>query len=106
MGDATSVMSWNALILTNPGAHAHAYASRVSDDHWSLGEVVVRREWLHGHPWVGFATYVVEDSDDLLAVYLAEGSQLAFPDWPFDQWVHPWFTAGHRAWHGDGKLML
>ena len=73
---------------------------------WSFGDVVVRREWLHGHVWAGFATYVVEDTDDLLAVYLAEGSELAFPDWPFDQWVHPWYVAGHRSWHGHGKLML
>ena len=73
---------------------------------WAPGDVVVRREVLHGHPWVGFATHVVEDSDDLLAVYLAPGSDLVFPDWPFDRWVHPWRTAGHRAWHGHGKLML
>lgn len=78
----------------------------MSEAPWTFGDVVVRREWLHGQLWVGFATYVVEDSDDLMAVYLAEGSELAFPDWPFDQWVHPWFEAGHRAWHGHGKLML
>lgn len=73
---------------------------------WSFGETVVRREFLHGHPWIGFSTYVVEDTDELLAVYLAEGSRLAFPDWPFDRWVHPWQTAGHRSWNGHGKLML
>lgn len=67
---------------------------------------MARREWLHGQLWLGFATYVVEDNDDLLAVYLPEGSELAFPDWPFDQWVHPWLEAGHRAWRGHGKLML
>ncbi len=73
---------------------------------WDVGDVVVRRELLHGHPWVGFATRVVEDSADLLAVYLAPGSTLAFPAWPFDRWEHPWLTAGHREWHGHGKLML
>ena len=66
----------------------------------------MRREVLHGHLWIGFSTYVVEDSDDLLAVYLAEGSTLAFPEWPFPQWQHPWQTAGHHTWHGHGKLML
>ncbi len=73
---------------------------------WQFGDQVVRREFLHGHPWIGFATYVVQDTPDLLAVYLAPGSALAFPDWPFDRWVHPWQTAGHRVWQGHGKLML
>ena len=35
---------------------------------WEYGDLVVRREVLKGHPWVGFPTYVVEDSEDLLAV--------------------------------------
>ncbi|MGZ4438554.1 MAG: DUF402 domain-containing protein [Nocardioides sp.] len=74
--------------------------------HWAPGDVVVRREVLHGAPWVGFATYVVQDSDDLLAVFLASGSALVFPQWPFDRWAHPWLAAGHTSWHGHGKLML
>ena len=73
---------------------------------WAFGDVVVRREVLHGAPWCGFGTYVVQDSEDLLAVFLASGSDLAFADWPFDRWVHPWLTAGHTSWHGHGKLML
>ena len=73
---------------------------------WTLGECVVRREFLHGHAWIGFTTYVVCDQPDLLAVYLPSGSELAFPDWPFDQWEHPWRTAGHTHWSGHGKLML
>ena len=35
---------------------------------WPVGDVVVRRELLHGHVWCGFATYVVQDTDDLLAL--------------------------------------
>lgn len=73
---------------------------------WSAGDQVVRREFLHGHPWIGFTTYVVCDEPNLLAVYLPTGSELSFPDWPFDEWVHPWFTAGHTHWGGHGKLML
>ncbi len=73
---------------------------------WSHGDQVVRREFLHGHPWIGFTTYVVYDQPDLLAVYLPTGSELAFPDWPFDQWEHPWRVAGHTHWSGHGKLML
>lgn len=75
-------------------------------DYWQPGDVVVRREILHGHPWVGYATYVVEDSFDLLAVYLPSGSELGFPEWPFDRWRHPWQTAGHTHWSGHGKLVL
>lgn len=75
-------------------------------DRWDVGDVVVRREVLHGHAWVGFATYVVADEPDLLALYIAPGSELAFATWPFDRWEHPWRTAGHRRWHGHGKLML
>ncbi len=63
----------------------------------SVGETLVRREVLHGHLWIGFSTYLVEDTDDLLAVYLAEGSTLAFPEWPFAQWQHPWRTADGSA---------
>lgn len=72
----------------------------------SFGETLVRREVLHGHLWIGFCTYVVEDTADLLAVYLTEGSTLAYPRWPFAQWQHPWRTAGHQTWRGHGKLML
>lgn len=70
------------------------------------GDVLVRREILKGHVWCGFPVYVVEDREDLLAAYLAPGSPLAFPAWPFDRWEHPWQTAGHTSWSGHGKLML
>ena len=74
--------------------------------HWDVGTPVVRREVLHGHPWVAFNTRVVRDDADLLAVYLAPGSELAFADWPFDRWEHPWQTQGFSVWRGHGKLML
>ena len=78
----------------------------MSGPRWDVGTPVVRREVLHGHPWVAFTTQVVRDDDDLLAVYLAPGSELAFADWPFDRWEHPWQTRGFSAWRGHGKLML
>ena len=78
----------------------------MSSPRWDVGTPVVRREVLHGHPWVAFTTRVVRDDDDLLAVYLAPGSELAFADWPFDRWEHPWQTRGFSAWRGHGKLML
>jgi len=52
----------------------------MSSKHWVFGDRVVRREFLHGQPWLGFTTYVVCDQTDLLAVYLAPGSELAFPN--------------------------
>lgn len=73
---------------------------------WARGDRVLRREILHGRPWVAFPTYVVVDDPDLLAVYLVSGSELAFADWPFEQWQHPWKVAGHTRWSGWGKLML
>lgn len=48
----------------------------------------------------------MRDEPDLLAVYLAAGSELASADWPFEHWRHPWQTAGHQRWSGHGKLML
>ena len=78
----------------------------MSTRHWAVGTPVVRLEVLHGHPWVAFTTRVVRDDDDLLAVYLAPGSELAFAAWPFDRWQHPWQTQGFSAWRGHGKLML
>ena len=78
----------------------------MSGPRWDVGTPVVRREVLHGHPWVAFTTRVVRDDADLLAVYLAPGSELAFADWPFDRWEHPWRTQGFSAWRGHGKLML
>jgi hypothetical protein len=73
---------------------------------WSFGDVAVRSETLKGAPWIAFPTYVVRDEPRLLVTYLAPGSTLAFPDWPFDRWEHPWLTAGHRTWSGHGKLMM
>ena len=51
-------------------------------------------------------TRVVQDTEEVLAVYLSSRSQLGFADWPFDRWEHPWRTAGHTRWSGHGKLML
>lgn len=73
---------------------------------WQPGEIVVRREVLHGEPWLDMPVHVVEDSPELLAVYMAEGSELLFPTVPADFFEHPWKTRGHTVWNGHGKLML
>lgn len=59
---------------------------------------------MHGRPWLGQPVIVVEDSDELLALFVTGGSELAFPegDWPGG--VHPW--SGRERWTGHGVLQL
>ncbi|MGC5019560.1 hypothetical protein [Micromonospora sp. DT47] len=71
------------------------------------GDVVVRREILRGEVWFGCPTVCVEDSADLLALYLPPGAEFGFPEHgTFPCGRHPWQTAEHTAWSGHGKLML
>jgi hypothetical protein len=67
---------------------------------WRRGDVVVRRELLRGEPWCAFPTYVVADTDDLLATYVPTGAEIALAD------AHPWQQRGVRRWQGHGKLLL
>lgn len=71
---------------------------------WQPGDQIVRRELCLGRPWLGQAAFVVEDSGELLALYVAEGSELAYPegDWPGGR--HPW--EGKSRWRGHGVLQL
>ena len=71
---------------------------------WEPGDQIVRRELCLGRPWLGQAAVVVQDSDDLLALYIPEGSELAYPegDWPGGR--HPW--EGKNRWRGHGVLQL
>jgi hypothetical protein len=71
---------------------------------WRPGDLIVRRELCLGSPWLGQAAFVVEDTEDLLALYVAEGSELGYPegDWPGGS--HPWL--GNDRWHGHGVLQL
>lgn len=67
------------------------------------GEAIIRREVWRGEPKVGWAGIVVEDSPSLLALYIPEGSPLAFAD-EFFGGPHPW---SHRdRWLGHGVLQL
>ncbi|MDT0532788.1 DUF402 domain-containing protein [Micromonospora sp. DSM 115977] len=71
------------------------------------GDVVVRREILRGEVWFGCPTICVEDTPDLLVLYLPPGAEFGFPEaGGFPCGRHPWQVAGHRAWSGHGKLML
>jgi hypothetical protein len=64
--------------------------------------VIERRELLHGLPWLITPVRVVNDSGDLLATYLTDGTRLHFPEHPFGP--HPW--SGHTHWRKTDVLML
>ena len=68
------------------------------------GEPIVRRDVWHGQPVFGWGGIVVSDTDDLLALYMPEGSRLAFPLKDFFGAPHPW--SGKDRWHGHGVLQL
>ena len=58
------------------------------------GDVVVRREILLGEVWFAFPTICVEDSADLLALYIPSGTRFGSrPPVPFPPGVTPgWGT--------------
>ena len=71
---------------------------------WQPGDKIVRRELCLGRPWLGQAAIVVRDDCDLLAVFVAEGSELAYPDGDWPGGRHPWH--GKNRWRGHGVLQL
>jgi Protein of unknown function (DUF402) len=74
------------------------------DKRWQPGDRIVRRELCLGRPWLGQAAIVVEDTSALLALYIAEGSELAYPDGDWPGGRHPWH--GKDRWRGHGVLQL
>lgn len=74
---------------------------------WPPGAPVVRRQIVHGRPWLGWVVNVVEDTPEILATYSAEGSPFHFPDgdWPTPDGLHPWRHL-YRSWQGNGVLMV
>jgi hypothetical protein len=74
---------------------------------WKSGEVILWREVWRDRPWLVKPVRVVEDRDDLLAVYLAEGTALGFPaaSWPWPG-EHPWNRGEDTCWRGHGVLTL
>ena len=66
------------------------------------GRTVLRREVLHGRPWMEQPVTVVSDEAGCLAVLLEPGSPFRFFDHPFGP--HPW--RGHRAWTGSSVLQV
>ncbi|MFG3013369.1 DUF402 domain-containing protein [Streptomyces cinerochromogenes] len=74
-------------------------------ERFSPGQVIVRRELLDGKPWITYPVRVVEDSDELLAVYLAQGTPMTFGSGPFSWGPHPW-QAIADTWQSPGVLQL
>lgn len=68
------------------------------------GEQIVRRDVWHGRPIVGWGGIVVSDTEDLLVLYMPEGSPLRFPPGDFFGAPHPW--SARDRWHGHGVLQL
>jgi hypothetical protein len=71
-------------------------------DLWEPGTTVVRREVLHGRPWLECPVTVVADTGRELAVLLEPGAPFTFHDHPFG--AHPW--TGRSAWGGTRVLQL
>ena len=66
------------------------------------GEVISRREVLHGDLWLSHPVTVVSDDGDVLATRLDPGSPFTFPVHPFGP--HPW--GAPEAWGGSVVLHL
>jgi Protein of unknown function (DUF402) len=71
---------------------------------WEPGDVVVWWEAWRGRMYGAFPVRVVEDTDERLVTYVAEGTRFLFPPgaWPFDD-EHPWAARG--GWTGHGVLI-
>ena len=67
------------------------------------GEPIVRRDVWHGEVMFGWGGIVVQDTDDLLALYMPEGAPLAFAADFFGE-PHPW--SGRDRWYGHGVVQL
>jgi hypothetical protein len=67
------------------------------------GDVVLRREVLHGRPWSVTPTRAVLDGPDLLVVHTPPGTAFGFPPHPLP---HHWREKGRTHWLGTGKLQL
>jgi len=74
---------------------------------WAAGEIVTRREVLNdGRCWAEFPVRVVQDTPDLLAAEIFEGTPFTFHEgkWPSPTGKHPW--ADRASWTGHGALTL
>lgn len=70
---------------------------------WQPGDAIVRREVWRGRPVAAWGGRVVQDTDDLLVLYMPEGAPIEFVDDYFGA-PHPW--SGRNRWQGPGVLQL
>ena len=71
-------------------------------EHFEVGSTVLRREVLHGLPWMEQPVTVVHDDGHCLAVLLEPGSQFTFFEHPFGP--HPW--NGQSEWTSSSVLQV
>ena len=70
---------------------------------WRPGDAILGRQVWRGVPTLGWAGIVVRDTPELLALYVPEGSPLAYADDFFGE-PHPWWPK--ECWQGHGVLQL
>jgi len=71
---------------------------------WARDDEIEWREVWQGRVLSSFPIRVVADREDILALYIAEGTPFAFPEqWPWAP-EHPWQRPGR--WQGHGGLVL
>jgi hypothetical protein len=70
-------------------------------DRFSVGRIIERREVPHGQVWLSLPVRVIAD-DEVLAVWVADGTPFTFPPHPFGP--HPW--SGKERWTGCGVLQV
>jgi Protein of unknown function (DUF402) len=82
------------------------FLSSEASESWRPGDEIVWREVWRGTPWLAHRVRVVQDTPELLAVHIPEGSRFESPpgSWPWDD-GHPW-TLGTGRWEGHGPLIL
>lgn len=71
-------------------------------ERFQVGSTIVRREVLHGRPWMEQPVTVVHDDHGCLGVLLQPGSPFTFFEHPFGP--HPW--SGLSEWAGSSVLQL
>lgn len=71
---------------------------------WQPGDEVLWRETWRGRTYFAMPVRVVEDDEQTVVVYLAEGTRFGFPrgGWPWGD-RHPWAEPG--VWAGHGVLI-
>lgn len=73
----------------------------ISGMFFERGQIIRRREVLHGRLWLEHPVRVVSDSPEALAVLLEPGSTFTFPDHPTP---HPW--RANTCWTGTTVLQV